>query len=89
MWELNKPSIEAAERKIPVAIGILSGLRADPVKMSFITDQMAAVRDRAYAGMSFFFYESLWVSPTPETATQRTDQLQQAFATPAQRPGRS
>ena len=28
MWELNKPSIEAAERKIPVAIGILSGLRA-------------------------------------------------------------
>jgi len=89
MWELNKPSIEAAERKIPVAIGILSGLRADPVKMSFITDQMAAVRDRAYAGMSFFFYESLWVSPPPETATQRTDQLQQAFATPAQRPGRS
>lgn len=86
MWEMNKPSIQAARRKIPVSIGILSGLRARPVKMDFITDQMAAVRDRAYSGMSFFFYESLWISPPPETATQRVDKLQQAFATPALRP---
>jgi uncharacterized lipoprotein YddW (UPF0748 family) len=49
---------------------------------------MAAVRDRAYAGMSFFFYESLWISPPPETAAQRVDQLQQVFATPASRPSR-
>ncbi|MGB3201914.1 MAG: family 10 glycosylhydrolase [Nodosilinea sp.] len=89
MWEMNKPSIQAARRKIPVSIGILSGLRARPVKMDFITDQMAAVRDRAYSGMSFFFYESLWISPPPETATQRVEQLQQAFASSATRPRRS
>ncbi|MBD2234361.1 glycoside hydrolase family 10 protein [Phormidium tenue] len=88
MWEMNKPSIQAARRKIPVNIGILSGLRAAPVKMDFITDQMAAVRDRAYSGMSFFFYESLWISPPPETAEQRVGKLQQAFATPATRPTR-
>ncbi|MBD1918597.1 MULTISPECIES: family 10 glycosylhydrolase [Cyanophyceae] len=88
MWEMNKPSIQAARRKIPVNIGILSGLRAAPVKMDFITDQMAAVRDRAYSGISFFFYESLWISPPPETAEQRVGKLQQAFATPAIRPGR-
>ncbi|MBE9140811.1 family 10 glycosylhydrolase, partial [Nodosilinea sp. LEGE 07088] len=88
MWEMNKPEMQAARRKIPVSIGILSGLRARPVKMDFITDQMAAVRDRAYAGMSFFFYESLWISPPPETATQRVDQLQQAFATQVMRPRR-
>jgi len=88
MWEMNKPSIQAARRKIPVSIGVLSGLRAAPVRMDFIADQMAAVRDRAYAGMSFFFYESLWISPPPETAAQRVDQLQQVFATPASRPSR-
>ncbi|MFQ4135732.1 glycoside hydrolase family 10 protein [Nodosilinea sp. PGN35] len=88
MWEMNKPSVQAARRKIPVSIGILSGLRAAPVRMDFIADQMAAVRDRAGAGMSFFFYESLWISPPPETADQRVSQLRQAFASPATRPGR-
>jgi uncharacterized lipoprotein YddW (UPF0748 family) len=88
MWELNKSSAQAARRKIPVSAGILSGLRAAPVKMDFITDQMSAVRDRAFAGMSFFFYESLWISPPPETAVQRVDKLQQAFASPATRPSR-
>ncbi|MGG6239484.1 glycoside hydrolase family 10 protein [Nodosilinea sp. AN01ver1] len=88
MWEMNKPSIQAARRKIPVSIGILSGLRAAPVKMDFITDQMTAVRDRAYSGMSFFFYESLWISPPPETAAQRVEKLQQTFASQAGRPGR-
>ncbi|MGB5973124.1 MAG: family 10 glycosylhydrolase [Nodosilinea sp.] len=88
MWEMNKPSIRAARRKIPVSLGILSGLRARPVKMEFITDQTAAVRDRAYSGMSFFFYESLWISPPPETADQRVDQLREVFATPASRPSR-
>ena len=88
MWEMNKPSMQAARRKIPVSIGILSGLRARPVQMDFIVDQMAAVRDRAYSGMSFFFYESLWISPPPETATQRVERLQTAFASQALRPGR-
>jgi uncharacterized lipoprotein YddW (UPF0748 family) len=88
IWEMNKPSAQAARRKIPVSAGILSGLRASPVKVDFITDQVSAVRDRAFAGMSFFFYESLWISPPPETATQRKDQLQQAFATSATRPSR-
>ncbi|TVQ12084.1 MAG: glycoside hydrolase family 10 protein [Leptolyngbya sp. DLM2.Bin27] len=88
MWEMNKPSIQAARRKIPVSVGILSGLRAAPVKMDFIADQMAAVRDRTYAGMAFFFYESLWIPPPPETAAQRVETLGQAFATTALRASR-
>ena len=88
MWEMNKPTIQAARRKIPVSIGVLSGLRAAPVRMDFIADQMAAVRDRAYAGMAFFFYESLWISSPPETADQRVETLRQAFATTAPRASR-
>ena len=86
IWEMNKPSAQAALRKISTGAGILSGLRASPVSMNIIGEQIAAVRDRDLSGMSFFFYESLWIPPAPETLDDRTDLLQRAFNTSVVRP---
>lgn len=86
IWEMNKPYAQAARRKIPVGVGILSGLRAAPVGIDLITGQIAAVRDRDYAGMSFFFYESLWIAPPRETSDSRVEALAQAFSEPISRP---
>jgi uncharacterized lipoprotein YddW (UPF0748 family) len=87
IWEINKPSLQAALRKIPTSAGILSGLRAAPVGMGQIGDQIKAVRDRRLSGMSFFFYESLWIPPANESRDDRTAGLQAAFASPVPRPG--
>lgn len=86
IWEMNKPYMQAALRKIPTSVGILSGLRAAPVSIGHIGDQIKAVRDRRLSGMSFFFYESLWIPPTSERREDRVTGLQQAFASAANRP---
>lgn len=78
VWEMGRAPAQAARRHIPTAIGVLSGLRGRPVAMDWIKDQVAAVRDRNYAGVSFFFYESLWWSDS-ETLEQRQQSLRQLF----------
>ncbi|MEM9977429.1 MAG: glycoside hydrolase family 10 protein [Cyanobacteria bacterium P01_D01_bin.2] len=78
VWEMNRATAQAARRHIPTAVGVLSGLRGRPVPMERIQAQVAAVRDRSYAGVSFFFYESLWWSNT-ETLDQRLQSLRQLF----------
>ena len=78
VWEMNRAPAQAARRHIPTAVGVLSGLRGRPVPMDWIQEQVAAIRDRSYAGVSFFFYESLWWSDT-ETLDQRQQSLQQLF----------
>jgi uncharacterized lipoprotein YddW (UPF0748 family) len=84
-WELNKPSIEQARRHIPTSIGLLSGLRGRPTNGSLLTEQLAATRDRAYAGVSYFFYETLWV-PGEESAEERQQAFQAGFPLPVPRP---
>lgn len=86
IWEINKPSAQAALRKIPTSVGILSGLRARPVGKDIIGEQILALRDRNLSGMSFFFYESLWIPPATETLEDRTEALQRAFNTSVMRP---
>ncbi|MGF1569241.1 MAG: family 10 glycosylhydrolase [Nodosilinea sp.] len=86
IWEMNKPSARGALDQIPTSVGILSGLRADPVGVEPITTQVMAARDRRYSGVSFFFYESLWISPPRETLDDRTAALGQAFPTAVARP---
>ncbi|WP_413162357.1 glycoside hydrolase family 10 protein [Capilliphycus salinus ALCB114379] len=59
-----KADLEAAEVldakvNIPVAIGILTGLKNQPVQLSTVKDQIAESRRRKFAGVSFFFYETL------------------------------
>lgn len=53
--ELRQPEVIAANRHIPVGIGILSGLKGHRVYWSEINQQIKAVRDRNLGGMSFFF----------------------------------
>lgn len=76
--ELEDESIQKARQHIPVGIGILSGLKGRPISMSQIEEQVNIVRDRGFAGVSFFFYQSLWSwAPTP--ADQRAESLSAIF----------
>lgn len=83
--ELDQPEVIAAKNHIPVGIGILSGLKDRSVPMSQIQAQVQAVRDRKFAGMSFFFYETLW-NLSGEPTNDRKAALQKLFATPVDRP---
>jgi uncharacterized lipoprotein YddW (UPF0748 family) len=58
--ELNQPAMKTAKTHIPVAVGVLSGLKGRPVPLSLIESQVNYTRQQSYAGVSFFFYESLW-----------------------------
>ncbi len=77
--ELQKPEVKLASQHIPVGIGILTGVKPQPVSMKQIQTQIAAVRKQGLAGVSFFFYESLW-KLTNEPAAARKDGFRQVFA---------
>jgi uncharacterized lipoprotein YddW (UPF0748 family) len=86
IWEMTKPSLQAALARVPTSVGLLSGLRANPVRVDHLRDQIYALRDRRLAGMSFFFYESLWLPPTRESRAQRLATLEQVLSPPLPRP---
>jgi uncharacterized lipoprotein YddW (UPF0748 family) len=83
--ELEREEVKLAKLNIPTAIGILTGLKNNSVSLKQIQEQVQEVRKRDFAGVSFFFYESLsnWASETPE---QRNYALQEFFPTKMQRP---
>ena len=83
--ELEREEVKLAKLNIPTAIGILTGLKNNSVPLKQIQEQVQEVRKRDFAGVSFFFYESLsnWASETPE---ERNSALQQLFPTKMQRP---
>ncbi|MEG4630375.1 glycoside hydrolase family 10 protein [Microcoleus sp. AR_TQ3_B6] len=83
--ELEREEVKLAKLHIPTAIGILTGLKNNSVPLKQIQEQVKEVRKRDFAGVSFFFYESLsnWASETPE---QRNLALQEFFPTKMQRP---
>jgi uncharacterized lipoprotein YddW (UPF0748 family) len=58
--ELEYPEVKAARSHIPVSIGIITGLKGKYVPMEQIKTQVQKVRERNFAGVSFFFYETLW-----------------------------
>ncbi|NEQ29317.1 MAG: family 10 glycosylhydrolase, partial [Microcoleus sp. SIO2G3] len=72
--ELEQPEVKAARNHIPVGIGILTGLKSKPISLSQIQKQVDAVRQRGFAGVSFFFYETLW-----NNASEPSDERQAAF----------
>lgn len=76
--ELNKPEVQLASQHIPVGIGILTGVKPKPVSMKQIQTQIAAVRKQGLAGVSFFFYETLW-KLTAEPAAARKAGFKQVF----------
>ncbi len=74
--------MKVARKHIPVSIGILSGLKNRSVSMQQIRTQVQKVRDRKFAGISFFFYETLW-NISQEKALERQVVFQQIFPKPA------
>ncbi|MBD2198046.1 glycoside hydrolase family 10 protein [Calothrix anomala FACHB-343] len=76
--ELEYPEVIAAKKHIPVSIGILSGLKGKTVPIQQIQTQVQKVRDRNFAGVAFFFYETLW-NMSKEKPLDRQTGLQQIF----------
>ena len=60
MNELEQTEVKLAKNHIPFAIGILTGLKDNSTPIKTIEEQVEVVRKRNFAGVSFFFYESLW-----------------------------
>ncbi|MEH2455630.1 glycoside hydrolase family 10 protein [Nostoc sp.] len=69
--QLEQPSVKLAQSLIPVEIGISTGTVSNPVKIAQVREQVQAVRDRNFDGISFFYWESLWGYIVPESPQQR------------------
>ncbi len=76
-FEIDRADVQTAKEFLPVSIGILAGLKDNITDMSLINEQVKAVRDRGYAGVAFFFYETLG---------NRDSLFRGLFPTPARRP---
>ena len=83
--ELERTEVELAKNHIPFAVGILSGLKNRPTPITMIEKQVKETRQHRLAGVSFFFYESLW-NWAEESPRERQNKLQKLFPTPALRP---
>ena len=86
VWEMGQDAAEFSRSHIPTAVGVLSGLRGRSVPMERIAQQVEAVRDRNYAGVSFFFYETLWNLSSEGTPSQRQNALEALFPNQARHP---
>jgi uncharacterized lipoprotein YddW (UPF0748 family) len=81
--KISSPELQEAQQKIPTGIGILTGLRTQPIPMSLIQGQVQTARDRGF-GFAFFSYESLW-NYAPEPASERQFSFHNLFRLPALR----
>jgi uncharacterized lipoprotein YddW (UPF0748 family) len=80
---LSRPEIQEAQKSIPTGVGIMAGLRNNPVPMQQIQSQVRAAQERGL-GVAFFYYESLWES-APEAVAERQAGFQALFRSPALR----
>lgn len=76
--ELAQPDLQLAKAHIPTAIGILSGLKGRPTGLRLLQQKIDRSRQEDFAGVSFFFYESLWNFGT-ESVIQRQNFFQKMF----------
>ncbi|GAB1540381.1 glycoside hydrolase family 10 protein [Scytonema sp. NUACC21] len=83
--ELEYPEVKAAKSHIPVSIGIITGLKGKYVPVKQIETQVQKVRERNFAGVSFFFYETLW-NMTDEKLQQRQLAFKKIFPQPVAYP---
>ena len=72
-------------RHIPVSIGILTGVKDHSVPLGQIQKQVEAVRNRGFAGVSFFYYETLW-NMAKEKPAERQSTFQALFSESVERP---
>lgn len=79
--EIDKPEVQSARQHIPTVIGIMTGLRPNDkrVALDLIKEQTQEIRDRDFAGYSYFFYGSLFDlgvdGDTPESRQTEFAQL--------------
>jgi uncharacterized lipoprotein YddW (UPF0748 family) len=85
--ELSRLSTNPIKKQVPISVGVLSGLKNRPQPLPMLKQQCQAVREQGYAGMSFFFYESLWQT-AGENPKLRPDTLKTLFSPPLGRPSR-
>ncbi len=71
--EITQPEVIAAKNHIPVSIGVLSGLKGRPVMFGKISQQVNSIRENDFAGVAFFFYESLWNLATESPQQRKAD----------------
>jgi uncharacterized lipoprotein YddW (UPF0748 family) len=86
VWEMGQEAAEFARTHVPTSVGILSGLKGRSVPMSVITEQVEAVRDRNFSGVTFFFYETLWNLSSEGTLAERQAALREIFPNQASYP---
>ncbi|MGC1395829.1 MAG: glycoside hydrolase family 10 protein, partial [Coleofasciculaceae cyanobacterium] len=78
--QLSQPALQVARSQIPVGVGILTGTWSRPVDIAQISEQVQAVRDRGFDGVSFFYWESLWGYLAPESPRQRRSSFRSLFS---------
>ncbi|WP_210407227.1 family 10 glycosylhydrolase, partial [Hydrocoleum sp. CS-953] len=84
--ELEQPAVKNAKNKIPFSIGILTGTMKTLMKIEKVQQQVKAVRDRNFAGVSFFYWETLWSYMTPDSPQERRFEFKKMFPTAVSRP---
>jgi len=82
--ELNLPEVQSARQKIPTGIAILTGLRNNPTPITLIEDKVRQAR-RHRLGISFFYYETLWIEKPTETPDLRKAVVRALFYNPQPR----
>lgn len=81
--ELTQPALKIAQRQIPVSIGILTGSWRQPIALFQIQQQVQTVRKHGFAGVSFFYWETLSGYITSESPQSRRNAFQSLFKTGA------
>ncbi|NBW81870.1 hypothetical protein EBR21_08955 [bacterium] len=85
--ELSSPVLDKLKGKTSLIIGILAGLKPEPMPIDMVRAQTAMVRDFGYSGMVYFFQESLLqFTASGETIDSRLNVIKQLFPTPARTP---
>ncbi|MEM9244597.1 MAG: glycoside hydrolase family 10 protein, partial [Cyanobacteria bacterium P01_F01_bin.153] len=77
--ELSQPAVQAARRRIPVGVGILTGTWGKPVPIEQVKKQVETSRAQGFDGVSFFYWESLWGYIAPESPRDRRRVFQELF----------
>lgn len=86
VWEMQQDAAAFANAHIPTSVGILSGLKGRSVPMGTIAEQVEAVRDRNFSGVSFFFYETLWNLSEEGSPSERQAAFEDIFPNEATYP---
>ncbi|QZZ19707.1 family 10 glycosylhydrolase [Leptothermofonsia sichuanensis E412] len=78
--ELDKAEVVTARSQIPTAIAILTGLNTKPVSFSQFNQQIQKTREKQFAGIVCFFYETLlYQHLSPTKIPRNLSDLQRLF----------